>query len=205
MHFGDGIVIFVIALILFGPKKLPEIARQIAKLMAEFRRASNEFKTQIDEELRVVEQTERQKAISAPAVAAGTGLGDGGRAGIAAEPAILPPSVGVPVSQYAYSDVERGGGTDIIEADVAAEGGAGAGAVTSGVVASDEPRPAAPYGDFFKESNPTFGAPYAAESAADGDASSANGAVTSPGAAADDSAFVEGTAAENAQASIHHV
>jgi len=63
MHFGDSIFVFVLALILFGPKKLPEIGRQIGKLLAEFRRASNEFKMQIDEELRAMEQQERQKKL----------------------------------------------------------------------------------------------------------------------------------------------
>jgi sec-independent protein translocase protein TatB len=67
MHFADSIFIFLLALILFGPKKLPEIARQIGKLMVEFRRASNEFKSQIDEELRVMEQQERQKKLEAAA------------------------------------------------------------------------------------------------------------------------------------------
>ncbi|HEV2463680.1 MAG TPA: twin-arginine translocase TatA/TatE family subunit [Acidobacteriaceae bacterium] len=65
MHFADSIVIFLLALILFGPKKLPEIARQIGKLMVEFRRASNEFKSQIDEELRNMEMQERQKKLEA--------------------------------------------------------------------------------------------------------------------------------------------
>lgn len=65
MSFADPIVIFLLALILFGPKKLPEIGRQIGKLMAEFRRASNEFKAQIDDELRAMEQQERQKKLEA--------------------------------------------------------------------------------------------------------------------------------------------
>src|SRR5690348_8722222 len=68
MHFADSIVIFLLALILFGPKKLPEIARQIGKLMVEFRRASNEFKAQIDDELRAMEQQDRQKKLEATAV-----------------------------------------------------------------------------------------------------------------------------------------
>lgn len=63
MHFADSIIIFIIALILFGPKKLPEIGRQIGKLLAEFRRASNDFKLQIDEELRNMEQQDRQKRL----------------------------------------------------------------------------------------------------------------------------------------------
>jgi sec-independent protein translocase protein TatB len=61
MHLGDSIFIFILALVLFGPKKLPEMARQIGKLMAEFRRASNDFRMQIDEELRTVERQEQQK------------------------------------------------------------------------------------------------------------------------------------------------
>ncbi|MGA8111534.1 MAG: twin-arginine translocase TatA/TatE family subunit, partial [Acidobacteriaceae bacterium] len=56
MHFGDSIFIFLLALVLFGPKKLPEIGRQVGKLLAEFRRASNEFKFQIQEEMRNLEE-----------------------------------------------------------------------------------------------------------------------------------------------------
>lgn len=72
MHFADYTLIFLLALILFGPKKLPEIARQIGKLMVEFRRASNEFKAQIDEELRSMEMQERQKKLDAEAAAVQT-------------------------------------------------------------------------------------------------------------------------------------
>jgi sec-independent protein translocase protein TatB len=64
MSLPDTIFIFVLALIIFGPKKLPEIGRQIGRLVGEFRRASNEFKFQIEEELRQVDwsdkRTERQ-------------------------------------------------------------------------------------------------------------------------------------------------
>ncbi len=49
---GDSAFIFILALILFGPKKLPELARQLGKLMGEFRRASNEFRMQMEDELR---------------------------------------------------------------------------------------------------------------------------------------------------------
>lgn len=45
------IFIFFLALILFGPKKLPEIGREIGKFMAEFRRASNNFKDQLQSEI----------------------------------------------------------------------------------------------------------------------------------------------------------
>ncbi len=51
MSFSETIFLFVLALIVFGPKKLPEIARQAGKLLAELRRASNEFRSQIDAEI----------------------------------------------------------------------------------------------------------------------------------------------------------
>jgi sec-independent protein translocase protein TatB len=68
--FGDSAFIFILALILFGPKKLPELARQLGKLMGEFRRASNEFRMQMEDELRVSEQEEQQKRIAAMEAAA---------------------------------------------------------------------------------------------------------------------------------------
>lgn len=68
--FQDSAVIFFIALILFGPKKLPELARQLGKLMGEFRRASNEFRVQMEDELRTSEQAEKQKQIAAIEAAA---------------------------------------------------------------------------------------------------------------------------------------
>ena len=98
MHFADSIFIFLLALILFGPKKLPEIARQIGKLMVEFRRASNEFKSQIDEELRAMEQQERQKKLEAAAAqATAAELAPPATPPASAEPqqpVIMPPSTG---------------------------------------------------------------------------------------------------------------
>jgi sec-independent protein translocase protein TatB len=51
MSFSDTIFLFFLALILFGPKKLPQMARQAGRLLAELRRASNEFKSQIETEI----------------------------------------------------------------------------------------------------------------------------------------------------------
>jgi sec-independent protein translocase protein TatB len=68
--FLDSGVIIVLALLLFGPKKLPVLARQLGKLMADFRRASNEFRTQMEEELRISEQADRQKKLAAMEAAA---------------------------------------------------------------------------------------------------------------------------------------
>src|SRR6202050_2381118 len=62
MSFSDTIFLFFLALILFGPKKLPGIARQAGRLLAELRRASNEFKSQIETEIAHLEvQKEAQK------------------------------------------------------------------------------------------------------------------------------------------------
>jgi len=68
--FSDSIVLFILALLLFGPKKLPVLARELGKWVGEFRRASNEFKMQMEEELRLAEQADRQKQIAAMEAAA---------------------------------------------------------------------------------------------------------------------------------------
>ena len=68
--FPDSAVLILLVLLLFGPKKLPELARQFGKLMADFRRASNEFRTQMEDELRLSEQADRQKQIAATEAAA---------------------------------------------------------------------------------------------------------------------------------------
>ena len=52
---GEMMFLFFLALILFGPKKLPEIGRQIGRFMNEFRRASNEFRSQIESEINAAE------------------------------------------------------------------------------------------------------------------------------------------------------
>ena len=50
------VVIFVIALIIFGPRKLPELGRSLGKSLGEFKRASNELRNTLDEEIRLEEQ-----------------------------------------------------------------------------------------------------------------------------------------------------
>jgi sec-independent protein translocase protein TatB len=64
MSFSETIFLFFLALIVFGPKKLPEIARQAGKLLAELRRASNEFKSQIETEIAHLEVQKQQTALS---------------------------------------------------------------------------------------------------------------------------------------------
>jgi sec-independent protein translocase protein TatA len=50
------IIIFVIALIIFGPRKLPELGRSLGKSLAEFKKASTELQRTLEEEIRVEEQ-----------------------------------------------------------------------------------------------------------------------------------------------------
>ena len=50
------IVVFVIVLVVFGPQKLPELARGLGKLMAEFRKASTDFKSAFENEMRDLER-----------------------------------------------------------------------------------------------------------------------------------------------------
>ena len=58
------IIIFVIALIIFGPRKLPELGRSVGKSLSEFKRASNDLRNTLDEEIKV---EERKPAPSTPA------------------------------------------------------------------------------------------------------------------------------------------
>ena len=67
------IIIFVIALIIFGPRKLPELGRSLGKSLAEFKRASNELKSTLEEEIRLEEtrsSLEESKAKAAAQAAA---------------------------------------------------------------------------------------------------------------------------------------
>ncbi len=52
----ETVFIFILALLLFGPKKLPELGRTVAKAITEFRRASSELKATFDREMKALEQ-----------------------------------------------------------------------------------------------------------------------------------------------------
>jgi TatA/E family protein of Tat protein translocase len=57
------IIILTLALIIFGPRKLPELGRSLGKSLGEFKRASNELRNTLDEEIRIEEErTSAQKA-----------------------------------------------------------------------------------------------------------------------------------------------
>lgn len=68
------IVLFIVVLVVFGPHKLPELARGLGKLMAEFRKASTDFRSAFEQEMRDMErqtlQAERKKAAETVAAAA---------------------------------------------------------------------------------------------------------------------------------------
>jgi sec-independent protein translocase protein TatA len=61
------IIIFVIALIIFGPRKLPELGRSLGKSLAEFKRASTELRSTLEEEIRLDEQRTHLEASKAAA------------------------------------------------------------------------------------------------------------------------------------------
>jgi TatA/E family protein of Tat protein translocase len=64
LGFPELIVIFVVALIIFGPRKLPELGRSLGKSINEFKKASNDLRSTLDEEIRQDER--RTAAASAP-------------------------------------------------------------------------------------------------------------------------------------------
>jgi TatA/E family protein of Tat protein translocase len=69
------VIILVIALIIFGPRKLPELGRSLGKSIGEFKKASNELQRTLEEEIRVEERKDQRAAVKAEqdsAIEAGT-------------------------------------------------------------------------------------------------------------------------------------
>jgi sec-independent protein translocase protein TatA len=62
----EMVVIALIALIIFGPRKLPELGKSLGKSIAEFKRASNELKTTLEEEIRTEELNDARKSAQIP-------------------------------------------------------------------------------------------------------------------------------------------
>ncbi len=69
------VLILVIALIVFGPRKLPEIGKSMGKMLGEFRRASNEFKRTVEDEVEAEKRTEGAR-LASPAVHAAAAMPD---------------------------------------------------------------------------------------------------------------------------------
>ena len=62
----EMVVVFVIALIIFGPRKLPELGKSLGKSIAEFKRASNELKNTLEDEIRTEELQDARKSAQIP-------------------------------------------------------------------------------------------------------------------------------------------
>jgi sec-independent protein translocase protein TatB len=109
LGWSDSLILMVMALVVFGPRRLPQIGRQIGKLMYEFRKASNDFKFQMEEELRAAEEADRRKKFEEERLRA--------QAAKAAEPPALPPSA--PATPY-NEDVVYPPSSPAVEAHIAA-------------------------------------------------------------------------------------
>ncbi len=125
MSLPDTIFILLAALLLFGPKKLPEIARQVGKLMAELRRASNEFKFQMEDELRQADEAERRKKAEAAAAAAATAVASTTTTAAPTLPApttvtLELPSTGAPIANHISTRAARS--LDILTPEPSAPG-----------------------------------------------------------------------------------
>jgi sec-independent protein translocase protein TatA len=66
----EMLVILVIALIFFGPRKLPELGRSLGKSLNEFKKASNDLRSTLEDEIRVEEQKEQRAKTEAERAAA---------------------------------------------------------------------------------------------------------------------------------------
>jgi TatA/E family protein of Tat protein translocase len=94
------IVVFLVVLVVFGPQKLPELARSFGKLMAEFRKASNDFKNAFEEEMRDLERQARIAELKKQ-VAEANAAADAALRGTANPPALPPPAPGVATTPLA--------------------------------------------------------------------------------------------------------
>ena len=85
----EMIIILVIALIIFGPRKLPELGKSLGRSLNEFKKASNELRSTLEEEIRVEERKEQREKVEAEQKSAvpPTAPVPGSEADLAAHPA----------------------------------------------------------------------------------------------------------------------
>lgn len=117
------VVLFIVVLVVFGPHKLPELAKGLGKLMAEFRKASTDFKLAFEEEMRNMErqarEAERKKQMDAAAASAAASEASG--AAVATEePAQLTETVEpvvAPVNEAVARGSEERDSTENLDAE----------------------------------------------------------------------------------------
>lgn len=94
--FPELLFILVLALLIFGPRRIPEIGRTLGKAMGEFRRATTDFKRTLNLEAALEEDPVRKPAPPAPSAATAASGGESGDASEIAPPAapseITPPA-----------------------------------------------------------------------------------------------------------------
>ena len=121
MSFSETIFLFFLALIIFGPKKLPEIARQIGKALNEFRRASNEFKAQIEQEISHLEVENRQTILPPSPTPLGTTSRELYAASGQAVPPEPPATLAASADEPIGTDQPVPGATEAVASDVPVE------------------------------------------------------------------------------------
>lgn len=95
------IFIFILALLIFGPKKLPELGRTVGKALTEFRRASNELRGAVEDEMRQLErETQEAKRSVEDTVARAIDSGEGSEPAPAPTPAPADEAVAEPNSEH---------------------------------------------------------------------------------------------------------
>jgi TatA/E family protein of Tat protein translocase len=93
------IIIFVIALIIFGPRKLPELGRTLGKSLAEFKRATNELKSTLEDEIRLEEQQLQRAETKAATQTAATATATAATPAPAAVPGPTPATPVIPAEE----------------------------------------------------------------------------------------------------------
>ena len=117
----EMVVIFLLALVLFGPKKLPELGRTIGKALTEFRRASSDLKATFEREMQTLERENQSLREVTHNVAndiqstfVDYGFSDHGNEAAVTQPAIAPPATENPptVGASAVPGAESQGSTE---------------------------------------------------------------------------------------------
>ena len=98
---SELLIIFVIALIVFGPRKLPELGRSLGKSLGEFKRASNDLRNTLEEEIHVEEQDHRalpKPSASTPAASTPSASTPAASTPAASTPAASTPAASTPAA-----------------------------------------------------------------------------------------------------------